>query len=164
MKHSVKSVFIKAAAALCALLTVLSLAACAKKPEAAEQEQYRRSDEVFLPGKEPINQVKTSRVVSDSAFANCGNFIFVAAADSEYTVTYENAGRDIEWSIFVFDRQYSEDLAKMPEENEPALVGPGAVQVKKGQYGYLHCSVNELNAEEPVPGAYAEFTGAGLPF
>ena len=154
----------RALALFCAVLMLFALAGCAKKPASESEEQTHRDDNHYLPGKRPIDRVHTRRVSSDSIFANCGNFIFVAGNDSDYTIEFEDAGYDIEWKLFIFDTMYKGDLATLEQDNEPALVGPGTVTVKNGQYIYLHSSINELNAEEPPQGVFAIFTGAGLPF
>ena len=153
-----RSAFSRLAALLLAALMIFSLAACAKKPAAPDNSEERRGDGV------PIIKAKSLPISAESCYHDCGYYAFVASKTAEYTLTFDNAGHDIGWKVYLLDSQYKDDLKTLADFYEPVLEGEGTFKVNARQYVYLWCSVNILTADEPAAGAVAVVTGIGVPY
>lgn len=105
----------------------------------------------------------TIEITSEDCFADSGYYIFTVGADASLRVKIAGSERDVEWKVYVLDDKYTDDIAAFSEGREPALTSDGSLNVKKGEYVYVYCSVNALTADAPAEGAVISFTGPGLP-
>ena len=116
-------------------------------------------------GSHDIGPAGTSTYVikSEDTYDDYGFAFFIAERDAEYNVVMESGGSKAEWSVYVLDEKFTDVLRYLPQAYEPALSQSGALQVKAGQYVYVHCSANSFSAQSPVSGATITFEGQGLP-
>lgn len=179
MKLQTKRVFSIAAALSLALVMLVSFAGCAgstanNKPHSQQAIDLRENEQgerltKYTPAPDHKNEGSTSISIGEAkkryivTVNDCyrtGWFAFVADDDSTYTVTV--GGAETEWKIYVLDEKYTGELSAISEEYEPALSGPGSMDVHKDQYVYIYCASNALTGAEPVEGKL-EFSGSGLP-
>lgn len=64
--------------------------------------------------------------------------------------TKNNSDSDIKWSLYISDKELSEDEIKELAQTEPLLVNEGSDHVSEGQWIYVLCSINKDTASAPV--------------
>ncbi len=65
-----------------------------------------------------------------------------------------NSGSDIEWSVYLSDKELSEDEIKALAQTEPLAVNEGSDSIFEGQWIYVLCSVNKETASAPVDSTF----------
>jgi hypothetical protein len=65
-----------------------------------------------------------------------------------------NSGSDIEWSVYLSDKELSEDEIKELSKTESLGVNEGSNAINEGQWIYVLCSVNKETASAPVDSTF----------
>lgn len=65
-----------------------------------------------------------------------------------------NSGSDIEWSVYLSDKELSEDEIKELSKTKPLAVNEGSDSIREGQWIYVLCSINKETASAPVDAAF----------
>ena len=164
MKASYYKAAIRAAAASLALVLVFAMGACSRGEFVADKKPVSPDTVVTAPpadntknegnGKSDKAEERGRKLTLGASDLGQGFYVFIAGADSEYSVKPSRSGGD--WSIYVFDEK-PEDESRIPENYEPALTGEGAVKVLKEQYVYVFLK------SRATMDAKLEITGSGLP-
>ena len=68
--------------------------------------------------------------------------------------TTNNSGSDIEWSVYVSDKELSEDEIKELSLTESLGVNEGSDEVAEGQWIIVICSINKETADAPVDSTF----------
>ena len=68
--------------------------------------------------------------------------------------TKDNSGSDIKWSLYLSDKELSEDEIKELSKTEPLLVNEGSDSIREGQWIYVLCNINKDTASSPVNSAF----------
>ena len=64
------------------------------------------------------------------------------------------SGSDIEWSVYLSDKELTEEEIKEMSETEPLAVNEGSDAISEGQWIYVLCSINKETASEPVDSTF----------
>ena len=67
-----------------------------------------------------------------------------------YWSTKNNSGSDIEWSVYLSDKELSEDEIKELAKTKSLGVNEGSDSIREGQWIYVLCSINKETASAPV--------------
>lgn len=65
-----------------------------------------------------------------------------------------NSETDIEWSVYLSDKELSEDEIKELSKTKPLAVNEGSDAVREGQWIYVLCSINKETASAPVDATF----------
>ena len=65
-----------------------------------------------------------------------------------------NSGSDIEWSVYLSDKELSEDEIKELSKTKPLAVNEGSDAIREGQWIYVLCSINKETASAPVDATF----------
>jgi len=65
-----------------------------------------------------------------------------------------NSGSDIEWSVYLSDKELSEDEIKELSKTESLGVNEGSDEISEGQWIYVLCSINKDTASAPVDATF----------
>lgn len=65
-----------------------------------------------------------------------------------------NSGSDIEWSVYLSDKELSEDEIKELSKTKPLAVNEGSDSIHEGQWIYVLCSINKETASAPVDSTF----------
>jgi hypothetical protein len=65
-----------------------------------------------------------------------------------------NSGSDIEWSVYLSDKELSEDEIKELAKTKPLAVNEGSNEISEGQWIYVLCSINKETASAPVDSTF----------
>jgi len=65
-----------------------------------------------------------------------------------------NSGSDIEWSVYLSDKELSEDEIKELAKTKPLAVNEGSDSIREGQWIYVLCSINKETAPAPVDATF----------
>ena len=71
-----------------------------------------------------------------------------------YWSTKNNSGSDIEWSVYLSDKELSEDEIKELAKTKPLAVNEGSDSIREGQWIYVLCSINKETAPAPVDATF----------
>lgn len=71
-----------------------------------------------------------------------------------YWSTTNNSGSDIEWSVYLSDKELSEDEIKELAKTKPLAVNEGSNEISEGQWIYVLCSINKETASAPVDSTF----------
>ena len=61
-----------------------------------------------------------------------------------------NSGSDIEWRVYLSDKELPEDEIKELSKTKPLAVNEGSDSIREGQWIYVLCSINKETASAPV--------------
>ena len=61
---------------------------------------------------------------------------------------------DIEWSVYLSDKELSDDEVKELSKTEPLAVNEGSDAICRGQWIYVLCSLNKETASNPVDSTF----------
>ena len=64
------------------------------------------------------------------------------------------SGSDIEWSVYLSDKELSEDEIKELSKTKPLAVNEGSDAISEGQWIYVLCSINKETASAPVDSTF----------
>ena len=64
------------------------------------------------------------------------------------------SGSDIEWSVYLSDKELSEDEIKELSKTKPLAVNEGSDSIREGQWIYVLCSINKETASAPVDATF----------
>ena len=64
------------------------------------------------------------------------------------------SGSDIEWSVYLSDKELSEDEIKELSGTEPLAVNEGSDAIREGQWIYVFCNINQETASAPVDSTF----------
>ena len=64
------------------------------------------------------------------------------------------SGSDIEWSVYLSDKELSEDEIKELSKTDPLAVNEGSDVIYEGQWIYVLCSINTETASAPVDSTF----------
>ena len=65
-----------------------------------------------------------------------------------------NSGSDIEWSVYLSDKELTEDEIKELSKTKPLAVNEGSDSIQEGQWIYVLCSINKETASAPVDSTF----------
>ena len=65
-----------------------------------------------------------------------------------------NSGSDIEWSVYLSDKELSEDEIKELAKTKSLGVNEGSDAINEGQWIYVLCSINKETASAPVDSTF----------
>ena len=65
-----------------------------------------------------------------------------------------NSGSDIEWSVYLSDKELSEDEIKDLSKTKPLAVNEGSDSRREGQWIYVLCNINKETASAPVDATF----------
>ena len=65
-----------------------------------------------------------------------------------------NSGTDIEWSVYLSDKELSEDEIKELSKTKSLGVNEGSDAISEGQWIYVLCSINKETASAPVDSTF----------
>ena len=65
-----------------------------------------------------------------------------------------NSGSDIEWSVYVSDKELSENEIKELSQTKSLGVNEGSDSIQEGQWIYVLCSINKETAAAPVDSTF----------
>ena len=71
-----------------------------------------------------------------------------------YWSTKNNSGSDIEWSVYLSDKELSEDEIKELSKTKSLGVNEGSDSIREGQWIYVLCSINKETASAPVDATF----------
>ena len=71
-----------------------------------------------------------------------------------YWSTKNNSGSDIEWSVYLSDKELSEDEIKELAKTKSLGVNEGSDSIREGQWIYVLCSINKETASAPVDATF----------
>lgn len=61
---------------------------------------------------------------------------------------------DIEWSVYLSDKELSDDEVKELSKTKPLAVNEGSDAICRGQWIYVLCSINKETASNPVDSTF----------
>ena len=64
------------------------------------------------------------------------------------------SGSDIEWSVYLSDKELSEDEIKELSKTKPLAVNEGSDAISEGQWIYVLCNINKETASAPVDSTF----------
>ncbi len=64
------------------------------------------------------------------------------------------SGSDIEWSVYLSDKELSEDEIKELSKTKPLAVNEGSDAIEEGQWIYVLCNINKETATAPVDSTF----------
>ena len=64
------------------------------------------------------------------------------------------SGSDIEWSVYLSDKELSEDEIKELSKTKPLAVNEGSDAIEEGQWIYVLCNINKETAAAPVDSTF----------
>lgn len=64
------------------------------------------------------------------------------------------SGSDIKWSVYLSDKELTEDEVKELSKTKPLAVNEGSDAIREGQWIYVLCSVNKETAAAPVDSTF----------
>ena len=64
------------------------------------------------------------------------------------------SGADIEWSVYLSDKELSDDEIKALSKTKPLAVNEGSDAIREGQWIYVLCSINKETASAPVDSTF----------
>ena len=64
------------------------------------------------------------------------------------------SGSDIEWSVYLSDKELSEDEVKELSKTKPLAVNEGSDAVREGQWIYVLCNIYKETASAPVDSTF----------
>ena len=64
------------------------------------------------------------------------------------------SGSDIEWSVYLSDKELSDDEIKELSKTKPLAVNEGSDAIQQGQWIYVLCSINKETASSPVDSTF----------
>ena len=65
-----------------------------------------------------------------------------------------NSESDIEWSVYLSDKELSEEEIKELSETKPLAVNEGSDSIHEGQWIYVLCNINKETASDPVDSTF----------
>ena len=65
-----------------------------------------------------------------------------------------NSGSDIEWSVYLSDKELSEEEIKELAKTKPLAVNEGSDSIREGQWIYVLCNINKETASAPVDATF----------
>ena len=65
-----------------------------------------------------------------------------------------NSGSDIEWSVYLSDKELSEEEIKELAKTKPLAVNEGSDSIREGQWIYVLCNINKETASDPVDATF----------
>ena len=71
-----------------------------------------------------------------------------------YWSTKNNSGSDIEWSVYLSDKELSEEEIKELAKTKPLAVNEGSDSIREGQWIYVLCNINKETASAPVDATF----------
>ena len=71
-----------------------------------------------------------------------------------YWSTKNNSGSDIEWSVYLSDKELSEEEIKELSKTKSLGVNEGSDSIREGQWIYVLCSINKETASAPVDATF----------
>ena len=71
-----------------------------------------------------------------------------------YWSSKNNSGSDIEWSVYLSDKELSEDEIKELSKTKSLGVNEGSDSILEGQWIYVLCSINKETASAPVDATF----------
>jgi hypothetical protein len=71
-----------------------------------------------------------------------------------YWSSKNNSGSDIEWSVYLSDKELSEDEIKELAKTKSLGVNEGSDAISEGQWIYVLCSINKETASAPVDATF----------
>ena len=71
-----------------------------------------------------------------------------------YWSSKNNSGSDIEWSVYLSDKELSEDEIKELSKTKSLGVNEGSDAISEGQWIYVLCSINKETASAPVDATF----------
>ena len=71
-----------------------------------------------------------------------------------YWSSKNNSGSDIEWSVYLSDKELSEDEIKELFKTKSLGVNEGSDAINEGQWIYVLCSINKETASAPVDATF----------
>ena len=66
----------------------------------------------------------------------------------------DESGSDIEWSVYLSDKELSDDEIKELSKTKPLAVNEGSDAIQQGQWIYVLCSINKETASSPVDSTF----------
>ena len=64
------------------------------------------------------------------------------------------SGSDIEWSVYLSDKELSEDEIQELSRTKPLAVNEGSDAISEGQWIYVLCNINKETASAPVDSTF----------
>ena len=64
------------------------------------------------------------------------------------------SGSDVEWSVYLSDKELTEDEIKELSKTESLGVNEGSDAIREGQWIYVLCSINKETASAPVDSTF----------
>ena len=71
-----------------------------------------------------------------------------------YWSTKNNSGSDIEWSVYLSDKELSEEEIKELAKTKPLAGNEGSASIREGQWIYVLCNINKETASAPVDATF----------
>ena len=71
-----------------------------------------------------------------------------------YWSSTNESGSDIEWSVYLSDKELSEDEIRELSKTEPLAVNEGSDAISEGQWIYILCNINKETASAPVDSTF----------
>lgn len=164
-----KKLLFIAAACLIAATMLMCLAACGSSSKdgkpietildglqaktKTETEKNNTSKTGPKESKEPLSTIE----IEAGACIKQGCQVILANTNGTISVVEDSKGSKVEWRIYLSDDKLSDPT--LLETTEPVLTGAGSFKAKGGQYIYVFCSANDLDADGA---ALLRFTGRHL--
>ena len=85
---------------------------------------------------------------------------YYAVQYDSFTMAYfawsstNESGSDIEWSVYLSDKELSEDEIKELSKTKPLAVNEGSDAIEEGQWIYVLCNINKETATDPVDSTF----------
>ena len=85
---------------------------------------------------------------------------YYAVQYDSFTMAYfawsstNGSGSDIEWSVYLSDKELSENEIKELSKTKPLAVNEGSDAITEGQWIYVLCNINKETATAPVDSTF----------